>query len=232
MRPGTRPTGPAGRRGGGRPRLSRRDRGHARLAEPAGRMTRVQDLHLGHRDFADPHPRVHVEVGLLDPAGVERDPPVERRGHGVDGAALHLRPHLVWVDHDPAVDRADEAADPDRAVVGDRHLGDVRGTAPVREAHGDAASHARGKRGAPPGLSRGELQHALVARRLPEERATVLVGSWPAWCASSSTKDSTMNAFWDDPPELAPCLPRSYALRCLSEWSGQRLQPSVAAAAL
>ena len=130
-------------------------------------------------DLGDPHHRVGVEVRLLDAAAVERDLAVERRGHRVDRAALHLRLDLIRVDRDPAVDRADEAVDPYRAVVGDRDLGHVRRVARVGEAHRDAARASRRQRRAPAGLGRRQLEDPLVAGRLPEERAPVLVRVLP-----------------------------------------------------
>jgi hypothetical protein len=155
---------------------SRGDRRHAGLAESAGRLTRLEDVHLGDRDLGDPHHRVGVEVRLLDAPGVERDLAVERRRRRVDRAALHLRLDLVRVDRDPAVDRTDDPVDADGAIVGDGHLGDMGRVARVGEADRDATRLSGRERRAPAGLGRGELQHRLVAGRLPEQGAAVLVG--------------------------------------------------------
>ena len=94
-------------------------------------------MRLDHRRLCDPQQRVVVEVRLLDAALVERDLVVHAR-HRVDGATLHLRPDLIGIDRDPAVDRTDELVDADIALRRHRHLGDVRGVAAVRERHGNA----------------------------------------------------------------------------------------------
>ena len=133
-----------------------------RLAEPAGGLPRVEDVRLDDRSLGDPEHRVGVEVGLLDAPLVDRDLAVEGGRQRVDEPALHLGVDLVWVDGDPAVDRTDDLVDTDRAVLGDRDLGDMRGVAAVGEADGDAPPVARRRR-APVGLGRRQLEDRLVA---------------------------------------------------------------------
>ena len=52
---------------------------------------------------------ISVEVGLLDTAVLERDSAVERSRDAKDDRALDLRPDDIGIDHNAAIDRADDA---------------------------------------------------------------------------------------------------------------------------
>src|SRR5882724_1519126 len=86
--------------------VAHRGRGgrHPGLTEAARGLARVEDVHLDLGRLVDPQHLVVVEVGLLHAPAVEGDLTVKGRGERVDGAALHLRLHLVRIDGDATVD--------------------------------------------------------------------------------------------------------------------------------
>jgi hypothetical protein len=66
-------------------------------------------MDLDRRRFVDAQHLVSVEVGLLDTAVLERDSAVERSRDAKDDRALDLRPDDIGIDHNAAIDRADDA---------------------------------------------------------------------------------------------------------------------------
>ena len=119
-------------------------------------------MHVDHRHLVDAEHRVVVEVRLLHPAAIDRDPAIEGRRERIHCAALHLRPHLLGIDREARIDGGDEPVDADGAVGRHRHLGHRGGIAAVGEHDRDAAGATRRERRSPVRLGRGELEHALV----------------------------------------------------------------------
>jgi hypothetical protein len=85
------------------------DRLGSGFAHPAGQLRTLDDMDLDRRRFVDPRHLVSVEVGLLDTLVLERDCAVERGGDPEDDRALDLRPDDIGIDHNAAIDRADDA---------------------------------------------------------------------------------------------------------------------------
>src|SRR5713101_6415660 len=125
------------------------------------------DLHGRH--FMDAQQWVIVEVPLLHPPLLEADFAVERGGQTKDGTALHLGADRVRVDDRAAIDRADNAVDPELARVGYRDLRDVRGVAAEGLVDGDTPALTQRRRLAPARLVGDELQHPLDPRVLAEQ---------------------------------------------------------------
>ena len=79
-------------------------------------------MDLDRRRFVYAQHLVSVEVGLLDTADLERDCAVERGGDPEDDRALDLRLDDIGIDHNTAIDRADDAPDTNRAILRDFEL--------------------------------------------------------------------------------------------------------------
>src|SRR6266581_4694651 len=151
-----------------------RDRRRARLADSAGGFLARHDVHLDLGHFAHAQHAVVVEVRLLDAAVLERDLPVEGRGEAVHDCTLDLALDDVRVHGHAAVHRGHDAMHLRRAVLADRDLSDLRAKAAEGKHHCDTAVNADGERLAPARFFGGELERALVARLLAEERAPEL----------------------------------------------------------
>src|SRR5947207_2869859 len=96
-------------------------------------------------------------------AGAIGAPPVVqppmRRGQAEDNRALHLRPHRVRIHHRPAINRADDAVNPDLALLRYRDFRHVREKAPERFVQSDATSATGGHSRSPAGFLGHELKH-------------------------------------------------------------------------
>src|SRR5204862_7565387 len=95
------------------------------------------------------HPVV-VEIGLFDPAILERDLPPQRTADAEIDATLDLCLHGVGVNHGTAVDRADDPVHPQLACL--RHLdladlGQVAAPPAIEQGH---AAPVPGGSGLPP----------------------------------------------------------------------------------
>ena len=117
----------------------------------------------------NPQDAVIVEVALLDAALLDRQLAVERRAEPEGDRRLHLRGDPQRIDADAAIDRADDAVHPDAPVL-HRNLRHVGHDAAERLVHGEPPRLPRGRRGAPAGLLRRQLQHRAHPRRLLQQR--------------------------------------------------------------
>ena len=72
------------------------------------------------------HDLVGIEVGLLDTPILDRDLAIECGRGAEDDSALDLRFYRVGIDDCPAIDRAHDTANADRAFIRDLNLGDMR----------------------------------------------------------------------------------------------------------
>src|SRR2546430_420304 len=157
-----------------RVRHSGGDRRRARLADSARGLRARHDMHLDLRHFAHAQHPVVVEVRLLHAAVLERDLAVQRRGEAVYDRALDLALDDVRVHRHAAIHRGDDPVHLRRAVRTDRDLRDLRAPAAEGKYHRDAAVNPGGKRLAPARFFGGELERALAARLLAEERTSEL----------------------------------------------------------
>src|SRR5438445_1331040 len=151
-----------------------RDRRRARLADSAGGFRARHDVHLDLGHFAHAQHAVVVEVRLLDAAVLERDLAIQGGGEPVRDRTLDLALDDVGVHRHAAVHRGHDAVHLRRSVRADRDLRDLSAKAAEGLHHRDSAVNAGGERLAPAGFFGGELERALVARLLAEERAPEL----------------------------------------------------------
>ena len=98
---------------------------------------------------------------------------VERGRDAEDDRALDLRLDDIGIDHDAAVDRADDAPDANRAILRDFDLGDLRHIGPEDVLDRHATADPFRQRLSPAGLFRGKLEDSFGARRLVEERPPI-----------------------------------------------------------
>src|SRR6516165_521700 len=163
------PDAPAG---GGENRVRHRGSGNgcAWFADSTWRFQVAHQVHLDGRRLVDAHDSNVMEVGLLDPALLERHAAPQGAADSEDYPALDLGLHRVRVHDRPAVDRADDPVDADLARLRHRDLGHLRQiTAPFAEKHRDAAAPAFGQWLSPSGRPRGDVQDCRRARRFAEE---------------------------------------------------------------
>src|SRR5207245_375965 len=135
------------------------------------------EVHLDRRRFVHPQRPVVVEIGLLDPAILERDLAPQRTTDAEHHPTLDLRLHDVRLHDGAAVDRAPDPLHAHVARVRDGNLGDLGhiGIPPTVHQR-NAATAAGGERPVPPGRLRREVQHRPGPRRLAEERAAIRDG--------------------------------------------------------
>src|SRR5262245_63994792 len=160
--------------GGGEDRIRHRGSGHggAWFADSAWRFQVVHQVYLDGRRLVDSHDSNVMEVGLLDPAVLERHAAPQGAADSEDYPALDLGLHGVRVHDRTAIDCADDPVDADLARLRHRDLGHLRQiTAPFAEKHRDPAAPAFGQRLSPSGRLRGDVQHCRRARRFAEEGA-------------------------------------------------------------
>src|SRR5262249_56332733 len=97
------------------------DGGHDRrgpgFAHAARRLDVLNDVDVDRRGLVHAQHLVGVEIGLLDPAVLQRDIAMQRRRDAEDDRALYLRPHAIGIDDGAAVDRTDAAPAANRRVV-------------------------------------------------------------------------------------------------------------------
>src|SRR5215469_585514 len=163
------PDAPAG---GGENRVRHRGSGDGRawFSDSAWRFQVAHQMHLDGRRLVDSHDSNVMEVGLLDPAVLERHAAPQSAADSEDYPALDLGLHSVRVHDSPAIDRADDPVDADLARLRHRNLGHLRQiTAPLAEKHRDATAPAFGQRLSPSGRPRGNVQDCRRARRFAEE---------------------------------------------------------------
>src|SRR5215470_3306785 len=117
------PDAPAG---GGENRVRHRGSGDgcAWFADSAWRFQVAHQVHLDGRRLVDSHDSNVMEVGLLDPAVLERHAAPQSAANSEDYAALDLGLHRVRVHGRPAIDCADDPVDLARLRY--RDLGHLR----------------------------------------------------------------------------------------------------------
>src|SRR5262249_24566454 len=133
--------------GGSEDRVGHRGTGDGRawFADAAWRFQVAHQVHLDSRRLVDSHDSNVMEVGLLDPAVLERHAAPQGAADSEDYPALDLGLHRVRVHDRPAIDFADDPVDADLARLRHRDLGHLRQiTAPFAEKHRDAAAPAFG----------------------------------------------------------------------------------------
>src|SRR6516225_6496258 len=138
------PDAPAG---GGENRVRHRGGGDgcAWFADSAWRFQVAHQVHLDGRRLVDAHDSNVMEVGLLDPAVLERHAAPQGATDSEDYPALDLGLHRVRVHDRPAIDCADDPEDTDLARLRYRDLGNLRQkTSPLAEKQRDAAAPAFG----------------------------------------------------------------------------------------
>src|SRR5262249_6237599 len=108
------PNAPAGG-GVNRARYCGSGHGRAWLADAAWRLQVAHEVHLDGRRLVDSHDSNVMEVGLLDPAVLERHAAPQRAADSEDYPALDLGLHGVRVHDRPAIDCADDPVDADLA---------------------------------------------------------------------------------------------------------------------
>src|SRR5262245_36980019 len=158
--------------GGGEDRVRHRGSGDGRawFADSAWRLVVAHQMYLDGRRLVDAHDSNVMEVGLLDPAVLERHAAPQGAADSEDYPALDLGLHRVRVHDRPAIDGADDPVDADFARLRHRDFGHLRQiTAPFAEEHRDATSPAFGQRLSPSGRLRGDVQDCRRARRFAEE---------------------------------------------------------------
>src|SRR5256712_12822512 len=140
-------------------------RRRTRPPEPAGRREIAHQVDGNGRRLVDPQHADVMEVGLLDPALLQRRPAPEGAADAEDDPALDLRLDRVGVPHRAAVHRANDAMHADLARFGHRGFGD-RGeiTAPPAVEDGYAAAAAFRQWSAPTGLARRNVEDRLGPR--------------------------------------------------------------------
>ena len=84
----------------------RRASGPAGLADAAGLLAALDDVHVDRRHLVDAQHAVVVEIGLLHAAVFDGDLAVQRRSEPEDQPALKLRHDGVGIDGDAGIDRA------------------------------------------------------------------------------------------------------------------------------
>src|SRR5262249_56212670 len=96
--------------GGGENRVRQRGRGDGRgwVADSAWRFQVAHQAHLDGRRLVDSHDSNVMEVGLLDPAVLERHAAPQGAADSEDDPALDLRLYRVRVYDRPAIDCADD----------------------------------------------------------------------------------------------------------------------------
>src|SRR5262245_3876375 len=163
---------PAGRR---EDRISQRrhDARSARLADSAWRLQVLYQVDLDPRRLVDAQHPVIAEVRLLDAAVLDGDLAVERGRQAEHDPALHLRANRVGVDLDAAIDRAPHVGRVDGTILVDADLDHLRHEAAEAGAKRDASRLPVGKRLAPSGSFRGELQDGLRPWVLVQQREPV-----------------------------------------------------------
>jgi hypothetical protein len=82
-------------------------------------------MHFDDGHFIQLQDRVVMEVALLDAPVLERGFGLEGGGQPENDAALHLRSHVIGIDHLPAVHGADHPVDAHVAASVDRDLGHI-----------------------------------------------------------------------------------------------------------
>jgi hypothetical protein len=97
-------------------------------------------MDLDRRRLADAQHLVGVEVGLLAPAIFQRYLAIERGGEAENGRALDLRPDKIGIDHNAAVNGADDPPDTNSAILRHFNLGDQRQIGPEDELDRDATA--------------------------------------------------------------------------------------------
>src|SRR5215470_17201343 len=182
------PDAPAGR---GENRIRHRGSGDGRawFADSAWRFQVAHQVHLDGRRLVDSHDSNVMEVGLLDPAVLERHAAPQGAADSEDYPALDLGLHRVRVHDRPAIDCADDPVDADLARPRHRDLGHLRQiTAPFAEKHRHAAPRPSGSGFPHPdacvAMSRTAVARGDLRRRARRKAA----GSCFAAAASSSTK--------------------------------------------
>src|SRR5215831_16032889 len=111
----------------GKNRVSQRGArdGGARLADAPGRFEVAHQVNFDLRRLVDPQHAKVVEIGLLDPAVLERHFAPQGAADSEDDSSLDLCLHGVGVHDHTAINRADDPMQADFARFGDRDLGDL-----------------------------------------------------------------------------------------------------------
>src|SRR5882672_8905628 len=89
--------------------------GRAWFADSAWRFQVAHQVHLDGRRLVDSHDSNVMEIGLLDPAVLERHAAPQGAADSEDYPALDLGLHRVRVHDRPAIDCADDPVDADLA---------------------------------------------------------------------------------------------------------------------
>ena len=148
----------------------RRTGGAARLADAAGRFAARDDVHLDHRRLVDPHHAIVVEIGLLNPAILDRDVAIERGGAAEDHSALHLRRQSIGIDHPASIHHRGDALEMDFARFVHCHFGHGGDIGAESELGADAPALPRRQLRAPARLLRHLLQRLSQPRALVQMR--------------------------------------------------------------
>src|SRR5580704_19300935 len=109
------------------------------FAHPTWRLRILDDVNLDGRRLVHAENLVSIEVGLLHTAVLERDLTIERRSDAEDDRALNLRLDCVGIDDGAAIDRADDPADTNRAILRYFNFGNLRHMGPEDELKGHAS---------------------------------------------------------------------------------------------
>src|ERR1700722_9918541 len=96
------------------------------FAHSTWRLRILDDVNLDGRRLVHAENLVRMEVGLLHTAVLERDLTIERRSDAEDDRALNLRLDCVGIDDGAAIDRADDPADTNRAILRYFNFGNLR----------------------------------------------------------------------------------------------------------
>ena len=160
----------------------RHDARRSRLADAAGRLQALHEVHVDSRHFVDAQHAVVAEVGLLDAAVLDRDLAVKRGRQTEDDAALHLRANRVGIDLHAAIDDAPHMRRLDHAFLVDADLNDLRDEAAEADAERDATALSRRQRLAPSGLvprrTAARPSHAGSCRAAPGGRQADPASRW------------------------------------------------------
>src|SRR5712691_11155234 len=154
----------------------RRDWWDANFSRAAHFPFAGHNVHLNLRHLVHPKHRVVVKVSLLHASFLERDLAIEGSGEAKDDTTLHLSAYDVGVHHRAAINRADNPVDAQFPIFGNRDFGYLRDIASERFMDGQTASTPVRHRFSPAGFFGNQLEHALVARMLVEQRAAEFIG--------------------------------------------------------
>ena len=133
-------------------------------------------MYFDHWGFEHTQHLVIVEIFLLYAAVFERDFGFQGGGEAEDDAAFHLRFDDIGIDDAAAVYGAHDAVNFDVAVFLYAGFDDLRDIGFKRKVSGDSACDSFGKRLAPVGFFRGQVENSQHAGLFCEQLAAQFVG--------------------------------------------------------